>query len=193
MKVQDNGCKQSSESTFNPVFNQIIDSFLIELAKYDQINKKTNDTIKMIAYIRIEQSSRNNSFKIHLEGILSDSLLKTTTINQAFNRNNRYICLDYNISNLINQNTSYLMDSLIKTSKILSYTKPIRDVPSWLFLVEKDRITKVNKNAQSCFLEVKNYISKQEFNQLKFYPVDEWGDVYNEQGIKIDSLRENKN
>lgn len=186
-----NHVQNSNEITsiFNPTFNKLIDSFLLELAKYDQIDKKTKDTIKLIAYIKIKEASQNNTFKIHLEGILSDSLLNTTTFNDLVIRNNRFVCIDYNISNLIRQNNKPLKDSVIKASSILSYNLAIRDTPSWLVLIEKNQITKVNKNAESCFLNLNIYVGKPVSDEILFYPIDEWGDVYDKKGNKIDSLK----
>ncbi|MNJ86054.1 hypothetical protein D3C87_35370 [compost metagenome] len=188
-EIKNAECDSSAESTLNPVFDQIMDSFLVELTKYDQVNKKTNDTIKLIAYVRLEESSQNQAFKVHLEGIVSDSLLYTTTINKVFIRNGRYVCFDYNNSNLINQEVRGLKDSIISNSGILKYTRPVRGIPSWLVLIENQQITKLNKRANSCFSNVKDYKAVEKTSELEFYPIDEWGDVYDKKGNKIDSLK----
>lgn len=167
--------------SLSPIMVSLIDSFIIELKTYRDDNK-----INLVGYIRILDSHENSTFKVCLTGLTADTLFKKLSIDNYFYKDGIYFCVDYNLSNLMNNSSKENRKGIIKESNIARYKAADTKIPAWLVLIKEDSIIRINKNAEWIFGPRSTKVGVFTESGTKYYDLTEWGEVIDESGKIIE-------
>lgn len=160
-----------STISFNRTFEKYIDSFSLLLNEY----KDDNDLVPL-GYVTIESMENDSIFKIRMESLYSEMLLKKITYDDYFKSKNVYFLINYNLSNLVNLKTQSPHQTILERSKISKYQAADTKFPTWLLLISNGRVVKINKNATSKFSPFKDTFAEFTDTGVRGYEQDEWGD-----------------
>lgn len=161
----------TSNISFSRVFEKQIDSFSMLLATYKDLND-----VSPIGYVLIESMENDSIFKIRMESLTNEKLLRNATYDTYFKRKNVHFLVNYNLSNLINLKTKSPQQNIIEQSKIIKYQAADTKFPTWLILMSKEKVIKINKNASSKFSAFKDIFAEFTDTGVRNYEQDEWGD-----------------
>jgi hypothetical protein len=175
----------SNKFNFSPVFDSVISEFSKTVKKYK------SGSINLVVVINIEESKNNDLFKIHLEGVNKDTILKKIQISDIFLKDSIIFCINYNNNNLFSLKDEIIdKKALVEYTQLKKYDRVDTKLPSWLILIESNKISKINHNSESLFgVPKSDTIVYFEENKLKYYTTDEWGYVFDKQGNIVDSLK----
>lgn len=76
---------------------------------------------------------------------------------------------------LVNLKNKLYRQELLRLSKITKYQSADIKFPTWLFLMKNKKICKINKNANSKFIGIKESYAEFTDKGLVHYEKDEWG------------------
>lgn len=184
-KEKDNASKVLSKEDFyiSPPMLSIIDSFATQIKKYE------TDSINLVGYIKILESKNNDEFKVQLECITDFKTLNQVNIDHYFVEKGIFFCIDGNQNKLLRNKLFLDKNKIIEKSRLNKFQLGDRKTPSWLFLIKGNKVVRRNMFARPLFgAPSSGSIGYFEGNQMKSYKVDEWGLVYNEFGIVIDTV-----
>lgn len=155
---------------FNCVFEKYIDSFSLILNEYKDVNN-----IAPIAYIVIETADNDSIFKIRMECLYDEKLIKELQFDASFKTEQIHFLINYNLSNLVNLKSKSLKTNILKLSKITNYQAADTKFPTWLILIKNNKVIKINKNASSKFSKFKESCAEFTNSGIVEYQLDEWG------------------
>lgn len=178
--------KMIQEFNFSAVMENLVDSFIVAMKPYK--DKRLNG-INLIGLIKILESSENNSFKICLEGISNETLLKEFNVDEYFIKDSIYFCFDYNLSYLLNKKERDVTKVIIKNSKIEKYNAIDIRFPCWLIEIKKGVITRINRHANSLFGPKTNKVGYFTEKGVIDYELNEWGEILDKNGKVLDTIR----
>ncbi|ASS48481.1 MAG: hypothetical protein A3D31_08030 [Candidatus Fluviicola riflensis] len=172
---------------FSPLMVSIVDSFIVNIKRYSY--SESGDSIHLIGYLCVEESSENQKFKIRIEGIHHFTTeLDKIKADDYFVRSGVFFLVNYNVSDIASVGKDFNLSKVISKSNINQYQAADTKMPSWLIEINDGIVSKVYKKADSYFERKQDIVGYFTESGIVNYRLTEWGEVLDDNGNVFDSL-----